>query len=40
MMGRDSKQDIETYGLWPWVAGVLLSAGLIWFMFLFAVPIS
>ena len=29
MIGRDSKADMDAYGLWPWLCGLLLAAGLI-----------
>ncbi|MBX2855626.1 MAG: dihydroxy-acid dehydratase [Rhodobacteraceae bacterium] len=40
MIGRDSREDMDGYGVWPWIAGVLLGALLIWLMFQFANPIS
>ncbi|MEQ9607943.1 MAG: hypothetical protein RLN99_09780 [Kiloniellaceae bacterium] len=36
MIGRDSKADMDAYGLWPWAAGVLLAALLIGVMFALA----
>ena len=36
MIGRDSKADMDAYGLWPWVTGVLLAAALIGVMFALA----
>mgnify|MGYP000274210335 CR=1 FL=1 len=36
MIGRDSKADMNAYGLWPWVCGLLLAAGLIGLMFALA----
>ncbi|GAB4353530.1 MAG: hypothetical protein Kow00114_02720 [Kiloniellaceae bacterium] len=33
MIGRDSKADMDAYGLWPWVIGVLFAAFLIGTMF-------
>jgi tetrahydromethanopterin S-methyltransferase subunit F len=36
MIGRDSKQDLNAYGLWPWIAGLLLAALLIGTMFALA----
>lgn len=40
MIGRDSDDDINGYGLWPWLLGAALAGGLIWIMFTFAAPIS
>ena len=40
MIGRDSKDDIDGYGFWPWIGGVVLAAVLIWVMFAFAQPIA
>jgi hypothetical protein len=36
MIGRDSKIDLNAYGLWPWAGGLLLAAGLIALMFVLA----
>lgn len=36
MIGRDSSKDMNAYGLWPWVCGVLLAAVLISVMFALA----
>jgi hypothetical protein len=36
MIGRDSTKDFDLYGIWPWLGGVALSAGLIWLMFALA----
>lgn len=36
MIGRDSKADMDAYGLWPWAAGVLAAAVLIGVMFVLA----
>ncbi|MGD1877747.1 MAG: hypothetical protein ACFB13_09630 [Kiloniellaceae bacterium] len=36
MIGRDSKADLDAYGLWPWIAGIVLAAGLISLMFALA----
>ncbi len=36
MIGRDSKADMNAYGLWPWLCGLLLAAGLIGLMFALA----
>ncbi|WP_116599204.1 dihydroxy-acid dehydratase [Primorskyibacter marinus] len=40
MIGRDTREDIDGYGKWPWIAGVVLAAVLIWVLFTFATPIS
>ncbi len=40
MIGRDSRDDMDGYGKWPWVGGVVLGAVLIWMMFQFANSIS
>jgi hypothetical protein len=33
MIGRDSKADMNAYGLWPWIGGVILAGALIGLMF-------
>ncbi|SIO31361.1 dihydroxy-acid dehydratase [Vannielia litorea] len=40
MIGRDSHDDINGYGIWPWIGGIVLAAVIIWLMFTFAQPIS
>ncbi len=40
MIGRDSREDMDAYGLWPWVGGLALVAILIGLMFGLAQPIS
>jgi len=40
MIGRDSDDDINGYGKWPWILGLVLAGVLIWIMFTFAHPIS
>lgn len=40
MIGRDSSEDVNGYGYWPWIAGVVLAAILFALMFGFADPIS
>ena len=40
MIGRDSHEDINGYGKWPWVLGLILAAVIILLMFAFAQPIS
>ena len=39
MIGRDSDDDINGYGKWPWILGLMLAGVLIWVMFTFAHPI-
>jgi hypothetical protein len=36
MIGRDSKADLNAYGFWPWICGLLLAGGLILLMFVLA----
>jgi hypothetical protein len=36
MIGRDSKADLNAYGLWPWAAGLAVAAALIALMFALA----
>lgn len=40
MIGRDSHDDINGYGYWPWILGAVLAAVIIFVMFTFAQPIS
>ncbi|MCO6384714.1 dihydroxy-acid dehydratase [Oceanicola sp. 502str15] len=40
MIGRDSHDDINGYGIWPWVGGIALAVIIIVLMFTFAQPIS
>jgi hypothetical protein len=40
MIGRDSREDIDGYGTWPWIAGLALAGLLIWIMFALAAPVS
>lgn len=40
MIGRDSREDMDAYGPWPWIAGVAFALFLIWILFQFARPIS
>lgn len=40
MIGRDSRDDIDGYGIWPWVFGVGLAAAILGLMFGLAAPIS
>ena len=36
MIGRDSKADLNAYGLWPWICGLILAGVLISIMFALA----
>ncbi len=40
MIGRDSREDLDRYGLAPWIGGVVLAVALIFLMFEFALPIG
>ncbi len=40
MIGRDSREDIDAYGILPWIGGVVLAAVLIGLMFGYAASIS
>lgn len=40
MIGRDSREDLDAYGIWPWVGGIAVAAFLIWLMFALAATIS
>ena len=40
MIGRDSRDDIDGYGPWPWIGGLVLTAILLGLMFGLAAPIS
>ncbi len=40
MIGRDTREDLDGYGFWPWIGGVALAGVLIWVMFAFANSIS
>ncbi|MCG6903308.1 MAG: dihydroxy-acid dehydratase [Rhodobacter sp.] len=40
MIGRDSRDDMDGYGVWPWIGGVVLGLVLVWVMFHFANSIS
>ena len=36
MIGRDSKADLNAYGLWPWITGLVVAAVLNGMMFVLA----
>ncbi len=36
MIGRDSKKDLNAYGLWPWIFGLAIAALLFGLMFALA----
>jgi hypothetical protein len=40
MIGRDSHEDINGYGIWPWLFGLVMAAVIIGLMFGLAAPIS
>lgn len=40
MIGRDSREDMDHYGYWPWIAGAVLAGVVFWILFNFAQPIS
>lgn len=40
MIGRDSRDDMDGYGIWPWIGGLVLAGLLIFLMFQYANPIS
>ena len=40
MIGRDSDDDINGYGFWPWILGLVLAALIIFVMCTFAKPSS
>jgi len=40
MIGRDSNDDINGYGVWPWLFGIVLAGVIIYLMFAYAQPIS
>ena len=40
MIGRDSQEDRDAYGPWPWIGGLVFAAVLIMVMFKFAASIS
>ncbi|MEM0908745.1 MAG: dihydroxy-acid dehydratase [Pseudomonadota bacterium] len=40
MMGRDTNKDVNRYGPWPWLFGVVIAVFLMWVMFHFAMSIG
>lgn len=40
MIGRDSDDDINGYGIWPRILGLALAGLIIYLMFAYAQPIS
>ncbi|MEX5728779.1 hypothetical protein Ga0609869_002132 [Rhodovulum iodosum] len=40
MIGRDSRDDIDGYGPWPWIGGLVLAGVIAALMFVLATPIS
>ncbi len=40
MIGRDSRDDIDGYGIWPWLGGLAFAALLIGLLFGLAAPIG
>ncbi|EPX78732.1 hypothetical protein [Salipiger mucosus] len=40
MIGRDTREDIDGYGAWPWVLGLVIVAVIVGLMFGLANPIS
>ncbi|WP_172297704.1 dihydroxy-acid dehydratase [Pseudoruegeria sp. HB172150] len=40
MIGRDSRDDIDGYGPWPWIGGVIFACVLIYTLHHFSTPIS
>ncbi|WP_420391304.1 hypothetical protein [Acuticoccus sp.] len=40
MIGRDTREDMDRYGLAPWILGLVLAGGLSYVMFVFALPIG
>lgn len=39
MIGRDTREDMDADGPWPWVGGLVPAAVLIWLMFAFSAPV-
>jgi len=40
MIGKDSREDMDGYGVLPWIGGIALGAAVIGMMFFFSHPIS
>lgn len=40
MIGRDSREDMDRYGLVPWLCGVGLAILILYIMFVYALPIG
>lgn len=40
MIGRYSREDIDGYGLWPWLLGLVMVGMMVWIMFAFTQPFS
>jgi len=40
MIGRDSRHDMDRYGLWPWLFGLVIAGLIFWIMFSYALPIG
>lgn len=40
MIGRDTRADIDGYGIWPWLLEMVMAGVIVWLMFAFAQPIS
>jgi len=36
MIGRDKKADLDAYGIWPWLCGLIIAAVLFGLMFALA----
>ncbi|WP_343081693.1 dihydroxy-acid dehydratase [Ostreiculturibacter nitratireducens] len=40
MIGRDTREDMDANGIWPWIGGVAITALILLLMFGPAAPIS